>query len=68
MDMDMDAPRLALDEWTGSTFTLVAEHKSLQQIIDAADGLIQLAYRPTRPKTAPLLRTDLLDVLIPVDS
>ena len=49
---DVDAPRLPLDELTETTFALVAEHMSLEQIIDAAVGLIQLASHPTRPKTA----------------
>jgi hypothetical protein len=47
---DVDAPRLPLEELTETTFTLVAEHLSLTQIIEAAEGLIELASHPTRPK------------------
>jgi hypothetical protein len=61
---DVDAPRLPLDELTETTFTLVAEHMSLEQIIDAAEGLIQLAYHPTRPKTAPPLPVDEIQALL----
>jgi hypothetical protein len=61
---DVDAPRLPLDELTETTFTLVAEHMSLEQIIDAAEGLIQLANHPTRPKTAPPLPVDEIQALL----
>jgi hypothetical protein len=61
---DVDAPRLPLDALTETTFTLVAEHMSLEQIIDAAEGLIQLAHHPTRPKTAPPLPVDEIQALL----
>lgn len=61
---DVDAPRLPLDELTETTFTLVAEHMSLEQIIDAAEGLIQLAYHPTRPKMVPPLPVDEIQALL----
>ena len=61
---DVDAPRLPLEELTETTFTLVAEHLSLVQIIDAAEGLSQLASHPTRPKTAPPMPVDELQALL----
>jgi hypothetical protein len=61
---DVDAPRLPLEELTETTFTLVAEHLSLVQIIDAAEGLIQLASHPTRPKTAPPMPVAELEALL----
>ena len=61
---DVDAPRLPFEELTETTFTLVAEHMSLVQIIDAAEGLIQLASHPTRPKTAPPMPIDELQALL----
>ncbi len=61
---DVDAPRLPLEELTETTFTLVAEHLSLVQIIDAAEGLIQLASHPTRPKTAPPMPVGELQALL----
>ena len=61
---DVDAPRLPLEDLTETTFNLVAEHMSLRQIIDAAEGLIQLASRPTRPKTARSLPIDELQALL----
>ena len=61
---DVEAPRLPLEEFTETTFTLVAEHLSLVQIIDAAEGLIQLASHPTRPKTAPPMPVDELLALL----
>ena len=61
---DVDAPRLPFEELTETTFTLVAEHMSLVQIIDAAEGLIQVASHPTRPKTAPPMPVDELQALL----
>jgi len=61
---DVDAPRLPLEDLTETTFNLVAEHMSLRQIIDAAEGLIQLASRPTRPKTARSIPIDELQALL----
>jgi hypothetical protein len=61
---DVEAPRLPLEDLTETTFTLVAEHMSLLQIIDAAEGLIQLASHPTRPKTAPPMPIDELQALL----
>lgn len=61
---DVDAPRLPFEELTETTFTLVAEHMSLVQIIDAAEGLIQLASHPTRPKTASPMPIDELQALL----
>ena len=61
---DVDAPRLPLDELTETTFALVAEHMSLEQIIDAAVGLIQLASHPTRPRTAPPMPVAELQALV----
>jgi hypothetical protein len=61
---DVEAPRLPLEDLTETTFTLVAEHLSLVQIIDAAEGLIQLASHPTRPKTAPPMPVDELQALL----
>ena len=54
---DVDAPRLPLEELTETTFTLVAEHRALTQIIDAAEGLIELASHPSRLKKAPPMPT-----------
>jgi hypothetical protein len=61
---DVDAPRLPLEELTETTFTLVAEHMSLMQIIEAAEGLIDLASHPTRPKHAPPMPVDELQALL----
>lgn len=61
---DVDAPRLPLEDLTETTFTLVAEHMSLVQIIHAAEGLIQLASHPTRPKTAQPMPIDELQALL----
>ena len=61
---DVDAPRLPLEELTETTFTLVAEHMSLMQIIEAAEGLIELAFHPTRPKHAPPIPIDELQALL----
>ena len=61
---DVDAPRLPLEDLTETTFNLVAEHMSLRQIIDAAEGLIQLASHPTRPKTARSIPIDELQALL----
>ncbi|CAK6699112.1 hypothetical protein [Synechococcus sp. CBW1107] len=47
-----------------TTFTLVAEHMSLTQIIEAAEGLIELASHPTRPKQAPPMPIDELQALL----
>ena len=55
---------MPLEELTEITFTLVAEHLSLVQIIDAAEGLIQLAPHPTRPKTEPPMPVDELQALL----
>ncbi len=61
---DVDAPRLPLEDLTETTFNLVAEHMSLRQIIDAAEGLIQLASHPARPKTARPMPMDELQALL----
>ena len=55
---------MPLEELTETTFTLVAEHMTLAQIIDAVEGLIQLASHPTRPKTAPPMPVDELQALL----
>ncbi len=60
----VDAPRLPLEDLTETTFNLVAEHMLLRQIIDAAEGLIQLASHPTRPKPARLMPIDELQALL----
>lgn len=61
---DVDAPRLPLEDLTETTFNLVAEHMSLSQIIDAAEGLVKLASHPTRPKTARSIPIDELQALL----
>ena len=61
---DVDAPRLPLEALTETTFTLVAEHLSLTQIIESAEGLIDLASHPTRPKHAPPMPIDELQALL----
>ena len=61
---DVDAPHLPLEEFTETTFTLVAEHMSLTQIIEAAECLIELAFHPTRPKQAPPMPIDELQALL----
>jgi hypothetical protein len=61
---DVDAPRLPLEELAETTFTLVAEHMSLMEIIEAAEGLIDLASHLTRPKHAPPTPVDELQALL----
>ena len=59
---DVEAP--PLEELTETTFTLLAEHLSLEQIIDAAEGLIPLGSHPTRPRTAPPIPVGELQALL----
>jgi hypothetical protein len=48
----MDAQLLPFEEWAVLTFTLVAEHSSLSQIVQVAQALIELRSYPIKARAS----------------